>query len=127
MPLKTEPAKQAMEAKRVQFKGELRFHDNGTMYRYTPGPTYFGPASQEIDDNWYKLLYARGVDLSEVEIEAAGMKGKTWEEPMGGLWRTGLDVFHQLHCLNMVRKALDVTYYPPEDEPRLVSMHTGKC
>lgn len=95
------------------------------MYRENPGPQYFGSPSDEIDKNWYDLLYARGVDLEEGEYRQAGFH--TWEEPMGGLWRTGLDVFHQLHCLNMVRKRFDPDYYPAEDPPRLSNMHRDHC
>jgi hypothetical protein len=42
----------------------------------------------------------------------------------------GLDVFHQLHCLNMVRKALNPAYYPPdlsELEQKNMGMHLGHC
>jgi hypothetical protein len=84
-----EPAKPAIEAKRVQFTGELKFHENGTMYRdWADGePRYFGPPTPEIDKAWDDLLYASGIDLPEEEAES--VKDFTWEEPMGGYWRTG--------------------------------------
>lgn len=98
-----------------------------------PGPQYFGEPNQEIDDNWTRLTYAAGIDLDEEEITQSGLKDKTWQEPQGGLWRTGLDVFHQLHCLNMIRKSFYPEYYEErhdhniDDPPRLLNMHRGMC
>ena len=84
-----EPAKEAMEALRMPFTGEIKFDENDTMYRDMPGPQYFGEPRPELDDNLHNLMYAAGMDLEEEEITRAGLKDTTWEEPQGGLWRTG--------------------------------------
>lgn len=130
--MRTEPAKLATEVVRMPFSGELKRYDNGTLYRDMPGPQYFGEPNAEIDANWEELVYASGIDLNEHEISMTGLKDTTWEEPQGGLWRTGLDVFHQLHCLNMIRKSFNPDYYEMkhdhniDDPPRLRNMHRGK-
>lgn len=67
----------------------MKFDSNGTMYRDYPhgAPIYFGPPSDDIDNAWDDLLYSSGIDLSGEEAES--VKDITFEEPMGGLWRTG--------------------------------------
>lgn len=115
------------------------------MYRdYEGEPVYVGPPSEEIDANWDALLKGSGLDLSGAEADS--VKDWTFEEAQGGLWRTGygfpgaepklfcptsltmnrLDVFHQLHCLNFVRKSLDLDYYRQDDPTRLFLLHRGK-
>ena len=87
----------AIEAQKVRFTGEMKFHENGTIYRdYPPGaPIYAGPPSPEIDAAWDDLLYASDLDL--VGSEAESVKGSTFEEPQGGLWRTGyVLIFNQI-------------------------------
>lgn len=42
-----------------------------------------------------------------------------------------LDVFHSMHCLNEIRKALHPTYYPPyhvrmNTTEKIATMHLGK-
>jgi len=122
-----DPAKAAIEGHKIRFTGELKFYENNTMYRdYPEGePRYFGPPNPEIDNAWHELLYASAVDLPEEEAQT--IKDFTWEEPQGGLYRTGLDVFHVLHCLDFVRRSLDTDYYKPTDVNRLYFMHRDHC
>ncbi len=88
IPSSSEPAKIAIEGRRVTFSGELKFHENKTMYRdYEGEPVYFGPPSAEIDANWNALLEGSGLDLSGAEADS--VKDWTFEEAQGGLWRTG--------------------------------------
>jgi hypothetical protein len=115
---------------------------NGTMYRdLEPGePIYFGIPSPEIDQAWGDLLYSSGLDLEGEE--ANSVKNETFEEPLGNMWRTGLDLFHALHCVvstayslflyisnylakNLIRKALDSDHYPVSGPPNVVRMHRG--
>jgi hypothetical protein len=72
---------------------------NGTMYRdlKPSDPLYFGIPSPEIDKAWANLLYSSAMDLEGEE--ANSIKNETFEEPLGDMWRTGLDVFHALHCV----------------------------
>ena len=78
----------AIEGRRINFSGELKFHENNTMYRdYEGEPVYAGPPSPEIDANWNALLKGSGLDLAGAEADS--VKDWTFEEAQGGLWRTG--------------------------------------
>ena len=77
------------------------------------GTAYFGPPSPKIDANWERLLRWQYPSVSEEEIELN--EGMSFEEgdrhPTTGRFHAALDVFHSLHCLNMVRMKLDDGYY----------------
>ncbi|KAJ7679918.1 hypothetical protein B0H17DRAFT_943731, partial [Mycena rosella] len=69
------------------------------------------PSSPELDEAW-KDLYDFGISRIP-KHEAALLPNKT--SPISGdpgFYIAELDVFHELHCLNMIRKALDPDYYP---------------
>ncbi|OQV05015.1 hypothetical protein CLAIMM_09819 [Cladophialophora immunda] len=75
---------------------------------------YQGPPSPEIDANWDDLYNFGSTMLNT--YEAAHLPNKTWpivQEP--GNYIAVIDVFHHLHCLNMIRKALHPEYYVPHD------------
>ncbi|KAK7029391.1 hypothetical protein VNI00_014645 [Paramarasmius palmivorus] len=69
------------------------------------------PSSPALDDAWEELY---GFGISRItKNQAARLPNKT--QPIPGdeeYYIAELDVFHNLHCLNMVRKALDPAYYP---------------
>ncbi|KAL0576585.1 hypothetical protein V5O48_005378 [Marasmius crinis-equi] len=69
------------------------------------------PSSPELDDAWEELY---GFGISRItKDQAALLPNKTQPIPGDeGHYIAELDVFHNLHCLNMVRKALDPGYYP---------------
>ncbi|KAJ7139280.1 hypothetical protein C8R44DRAFT_605676, partial [Mycena epipterygia] len=69
------------------------------------------PSSPALDDAW-EDLYQFGVSRIP-KSEAALLPNKTSPIPGDpGYYIAQLDVFHQLHCLNLIRKALDPAYYP---------------
>ncbi|KAF7345303.1 hypothetical protein MSAN_01907000 [Mycena sanguinolenta] len=69
------------------------------------------PSSPELDLMWSDL-YNFGVSRITKE-EAARLPNKTHAIPGDpGHYIAELDVFHNLHCLNKVRMALDPDYYP---------------
>ncbi|KAF7349870.1 hypothetical protein MVEN_01287500 [Mycena venus] len=68
-------------------------------------------SSPELDQMWSDL-YNYGVSRITKE-EAAHLPNKTHAIPGDpGHYIAELDVFHNLHCLNKVRMALDPDYYP---------------
>jgi len=79
-----------------------------------------GPPSQEIDDAWDEITYSNGilVRLSKDQLDRVNASGFAAEytEDMGGGYMAGIEVFHQLHCLNMLRKATYMDYYLPKNE-----------
>ncbi|KAF7341323.1 hypothetical protein MVEN_01868600 [Mycena venus] len=69
------------------------------------------PSSPDLDKAW-EDLYNFGISRISKD-EAARLPNKTSPIPGDpGFYIAELDVFHELHCLNMIRKALDPDYYP---------------
>lgn len=95
------------------FYGGPRWYDNGTGYRINnPNePIYVGPPSPEIDKAWDQLLKGRYFVVTEEEAEEAFGKshGLYYHEHLG--YMVGLDVFHALHCVEQLRRALDREHY----------------
>ncbi|KAI8630470.1 hypothetical protein F5Y19DRAFT_474252 [Xylariaceae sp. FL1651] len=121
-----EPLRSMIGIKKVKFIGGLKFHENGTTYRYVePGVTqYVGEPSEELDRAWRSLIRGQAIDLRGEEAE--GVADKTYQKP-GGWYLTGPDAFHQLHCLDVLRKALRPDYYElPNPEP-VHTMHVEHC
>ncbi|KAJ7120701.1 hypothetical protein C8R43DRAFT_1034024 [Mycena crocata] len=68
-------------------------------------------SSPELDKAWDDL-YNFGISRIPKQ-QAALLPNKTSPIPGDpGYYIAELDVFHELHCLNMIRKALDPDYYP---------------
>ncbi|ESK86693.1 hypothetical protein Moror_10940 [Moniliophthora roreri MCA 2997] len=83
------------------------------------------PLSDELDEAWEGLYNDFGI--SEVpESIARQLANRTDLIPSNvtadGVYRITLDVFHQLHCLNTIRKALH-----PERYPNVTRHHQDHC
>ncbi|KAJ7120010.1 hypothetical protein C8R46DRAFT_1019907 [Mycena filopes] len=73
-----------------------------------------GPPSPPVDEAW-EDLYQNGI-LRIPHHEAALLPNRTSGIPGDpGYHIAELDLFHQLHCLNTIRKALHPVYYPEWD------------
>ncbi|KAK7062678.1 hypothetical protein VNI00_000166 [Paramarasmius palmivorus] len=86
------------------------------------------PSSPELDRAWDDL-YQFGISRITKE-EATQLPNKT--QPIPGdedHYIAELDVFHNLHCLNMVRKALDPVYYSNWNitENAKAAQHVSHC
>ncbi|KAI9832805.1 MAG: hypothetical protein M1819_004025 [Sarea resinae] len=75
---------------------------------------YLGPPTDEGDAAWLALYNDHG--LSQISAEEASLlPNATVEVPENpGSYIIGLDVFHQLHCLNRLRRKLYPARYNPE-------------
>ncbi|KAF4635476.1 hypothetical protein G7Y89_g2625 [Cudoniella acicularis] len=95
------PAQDALEYKTVVF------HSNAA----SDSTPYQGPPSEEVDAAW-DVLY-RHVGISQIDEESARQLPNQTAPLLAGSsqYIVGLDVFHQLHCLNMIRKSLYPEYY----------------
>ncbi|KZP06292.1 hypothetical protein FIBSPDRAFT_842279 [Athelia psychrophila] len=72
---------------------------------------WHGPPSDAVDDAW-EALYNFGVSKIP-KSDAAKMLNRTVAIPGDEEnYVIALDVFHQLHCLNVIRQALAPDYYP---------------
>ncbi|KAJ5279202.1 hypothetical protein N7478_004574 [Penicillium angulare] len=119
-------------------------------------PKYTGEPSEDLDQLWNALIYrkgylillhpillyppmylvdftfeffanpiaADGVDLQGEE--AKSIQGKTFEKP-GGWSIVSIDVFHQLHCLNLLRQGLYPDYYTKHDPEPEYTIHRNHC
>ncbi|KZS89072.1 hypothetical protein SISNIDRAFT_497640 [Sistotremastrum niveocremeum HHB9708] len=84
---------------------------------------YHGPPTDETDEAW-DALYPIGV--ARITAEEASQLSN-WTSPIPGdegHYVVGLDVFHQLHCLNTVRKALWPQRYSRHDTLSAPGAHT---
>ncbi|KAK0625826.1 hypothetical protein B0T14DRAFT_421374, partial [Immersiella caudata] len=107
------------------FNGALNYDENGQLQReHFPGEDiWVGTPTPEMDALWDKLE-AGSIILLDGE-EADMVRDRTIM--VDGYWVTGLDVFHQVHCLNQVRKALYPEYYPPTQSGRVNKLHWEHC
>ncbi|KAI5927174.1 hypothetical protein F4810DRAFT_652682 [Camillea tinctor] len=92
-----------------------RIHDNTTIYRMDPSP--------EVDAAWDRLS-AEGFEIITVGEEDVILTGKTpgLSVKAPSSWGLGdkayvaqVDVFHQIHCLNELRKEIHFDYYYSQD------------
>jgi len=98
------PAAEAVEYQRVKF--------NNTMGEGSP---YVG-ASPEVDKAWLALSYDIGdqvitdEELGIIEMPKDHLRAKHPKTGVEG-YRVGMEVFHQLHCVNLLRQATFKDYY----------------
>lgn len=94
------PAQHLIEYEQVEFVDGLRFLDG------KPRSIYLGPPTDESDAAWNELYDIGGINQIPASEAAKLLEptAKVLDEP--GYHFVGLDVFHQLHCLNWVRKML---------------------
>ncbi|KAK4626569.1 hypothetical protein CLAFUW4_05189 [Fulvia fulva] len=119
-------AKAAIQLTKHRFTGGLYFDENGRVYRhmFKGQPQYVGIPSPAIDDAWAQLI--PGLYENLVGSEAAFVAGRTWQDP-DGRYMIGLEVMHTLHCVNFIRKALDVDYYGGNGTAHSHRLHTDHC
>ncbi|KAF8996175.1 hypothetical protein BDQ17DRAFT_1392111 [Cyathus striatus] len=73
-------------------------------------PIYEQPPSPEVDNAWGSLYEFAMSKIHKEELNS--IVNKTWpvfEDP--DFYFVALDVFHQLHCLDMLRQAIHPTHY----------------
>lgn len=113
--------------RRVKFNGTL---DYPSIYRGDPSP--------EIDAAWDNLENVRVTSITEEEVLKIGKTTDAIKIPsqFGGGYMASVEVNHQLHCLNFLRKSLVPAYYAPPshhasveftDQPSMIATHQGHC
>ncbi|KAL1958761.1 hypothetical protein VTO42DRAFT_3880 [Malbranchea cinnamomea] len=91
---------------------------------------YMGPPTPEVDAAWAKL-YENGI-VQIPRSDAKRLDNKTIPIPDSpGYYPVGIDVFHQLHCLNMLRRriwAAELESYAKVVDPEMMEMrHIDHC
>lgn len=117
-------ATQAIETLEHVSSGALSYNSTTNLVerRSEPGaPQYFGKPSTEIDAAWYDLMQGEFFALDEQEAEIflsnpTSATGNLTRVPMTDHYHAELAVFHSLHCVNAIRKALDEDYYRAKSE-----------
>lgn len=124
-----------IEIVKKDYEGGVVTSDDGTRtlwYSQPDGPEspvrFMGDPSPEVDEAWDDLTSGLLIDYDDPNNEY-GLEGRTFRWPNSDKYFMGLGVYHALHCLNRVRKALHQDYYPFEDHPGEppIKMHTGHC
>ncbi|EMF16825.1 uncharacterized protein SEPMUDRAFT_28993, partial [Sphaerulina musiva SO2202] len=89
--------------------------------RYASKPRY------EVDRAWDELLSYSGFNLSVTSPVAEPARGQTIEYDNGEKLLVGLEVFHGLHCLNMIRWGLYRETYVVLVSPEETELHLEHC
>uniref|UniRef100_A0A0W0G7V4 Tat pathway signal sequence n=1 Tax=Moniliophthora roreri TaxID=221103 RepID=A0A0W0G7V4_MONRR len=116
------PAQDVVEYEVIKFRGGL-FNSNEEP------DIYSNPPSDEVDAAWEDLYNVFGISAIPRE-SAVLLPNETIHVPGDkSHYLVGLDVFHQLHCLNRIRKALYPVYYPPDEreDAETRARHLSHC
>ncbi|KAH8882451.1 hypothetical protein GQ53DRAFT_787495 [Thozetella sp. PMI_491] len=92
----------------LQFEDRQEWRLSGPQHPWNLAP------SKELDAAWDELLYGLNIRVTPSEVRRLN---DTLTNPIrveNGDYLAGLGVFHHLHCLNNIRKALQRDYYAPE-------------
>ncbi|TGO44240.1 hypothetical protein BCON_0565g00040 [Botryotinia convoluta] len=84
---------------------------------------YVGEPSLEIDEAWNAIIGGESHYFSVSEDEARrlwGAESDRYRDRIRGGWTGTLDMFHCLHCLNQLRKALRRDIYPEEEHRGMI-------
>jgi hypothetical protein len=113
------PAEDLIEYHLVKF-------DKGYGQNTTDGRriVYGGRANEQIDAAWEDLDFGTYIRLTDEE--ARQLDEPTATVHHGGGYIISLDVYHQLHCLNYLRMALQSDYYKFKQPPDAFEKHVGE-
>ncbi|KAL0934657.1 uncharacterized protein CTRU02_211456 [Colletotrichum truncatum] len=104
---------------------------------WKPSP-YKGKPTPELEARWKELWYYGSFDLPDSYLEALnksseGHEGDRWARTSSGNLLAGLEVFHNLHCLNLLRQFVHREEYDYSGDPafhgdaELVLAHVDHC
>ncbi|PQE15531.1 Tat pathway signal sequence protein [Rutstroemia sp. NJR-2017a WRK4] len=106
---------------KTTFTGGVDFTPEGVEVLHPS--LYVGEPSTEIDEAWNAIIGGESHYFSVSEDEAKklwGDESDRYRDRIRGGWTGTLDMFHCLHCLNQLRKALRRDYYPEEEHRGIV-------
>ncbi|KAF2210011.1 hypothetical protein CERZMDRAFT_13606, partial [Cercospora zeae-maydis SCOH1-5] len=131
-----EAARDAVEVVRTRFVGAPMFDDQGEPYLDEENQSkYAGKPSDSIDEAWDELIHDRYFLISDEEANEAwgpdyilNYRTPDKSTEKGG-YLAGLEVFHTLHCLNVLRMQLYANYYhgSSNDTGRAEQYHLDHC
>ncbi|KAH0427185.1 hypothetical protein CcaCcLH18_09852 [Colletotrichum camelliae] len=88
---------------------------------WKPSP-YKGKPTPELEAKWKELWYYGSFDLPDSYLpsmnkSSGGIGGDPWARTESGNLLAGLEVFHNLHCLNLVRQYAHKDEYDYSNDP----------
>ncbi|OKL57462.1 hypothetical protein UA08_06936 [Talaromyces atroroseus] len=106
-----------------------------------PRDIYRLPPSPEVDAAWDRISNIGLHSISETDVRRLGKDPmlaihsptEWWSEEWGSGWMVEIDAFHQIHCLNALRKGLitNYQYYWGDrydlEPPVTFAMHLNHC
>ncbi|KAL6909222.1 hypothetical protein GGI43DRAFT_429816 [Trichoderma evansii] len=123
---------------RTRFTGGLRYNSSKQLFRQLEPnqPDYVGFPTPEIDAAWDELISTTDVFLTTDEMRENVRNHGTfadlpdgdvlYTDPFSGLYQAVPSVFHELHCLNKIRRAIYKDHYP-EDVNDIYWPHIQHC
>ncbi|KAL8832369.1 MAG: hypothetical protein Q9170_004905 [Blastenia crenularia] len=113
--------------RRTLFNGSLQYP---SIYRGDPSP--------DLDAAWDELDHVGMMSITKEDILRIGKTTDSVKIPpqFGGGYMASLEVNHQLHCINFLRKSLSPEYYARSsphasieftDPPKMLQIHQRHC
>ncbi|KAB8246803.1 hypothetical protein BDV35DRAFT_353205 [Aspergillus flavus] len=120
-----EPARQSIQEHEMRFDGALSYNASGNLVIESAPDRekWIGQPTPEMDKLWDRVESGSIVMLEGSEANMVRDRTALFD----GYWLTGLDVIHQMHCLNKIRKALYPDYYQPEQSVATEQLHLEHC
>ncbi|KAI1444276.1 hypothetical protein F5Y02DRAFT_428051 [Annulohypoxylon stygium] len=109
-----------------RFRGAL---EHKSIYKGTP--------NKALDEAWTVLTHMNNSGVSGDVIDKIGKSriAVKYPESQGGKYDVGIEVFHHMHCLNIIRQyTYKEYYYKPENRPKsftdsepIIRAHIDHC
>ncbi|TQV91040.1 hypothetical protein IF1G_10275 [Cordyceps javanica] len=100
-------------------------HDRPSDIKASP---YVGSTGPEVDAAWYRLLRHHNIRITDDELHALNQTSIPLGQGGGSMGM--MAVFHELHCLKLVREAVFADHYHADKSPAeraMLAGHTDHC
>ncbi|KAK1993874.1 hypothetical protein LX36DRAFT_585434, partial [Colletotrichum falcatum] len=109
------PANEAIAYERLSFQNSL---DDQNAFK--------GQPRDELHRAWHSLLQYSNIRIQEADLLRINRTSVPLNDDKGGFLAT-LDVFHQIHCLNVIREQVYREFYPDKHSKEKQLEHVDHC
>ncbi|KAK2011708.1 hypothetical protein LZ32DRAFT_517238, partial [Colletotrichum eremochloae] len=109
------PANEAIAYERVSFHNAL---DDQNVFK--------GQPREELHRAWHSLLQYSNIRVQQADLMRINRTSIPLNDEKGGFLAT-LDVFHQIHCLNVIREQVYREFYPDKHSKEKQLEHVDHC
>ncbi|KAF2019508.1 hypothetical protein BU24DRAFT_459176 [Aaosphaeria arxii CBS 175.79] len=95
----------------LDYKIQFKDRPEWSMGHYGSG--FNAPPSDELDDLWEDLLEAKNIRISPEEVRSLDTNLTHKVRVNDGDYVGVIGAYHQLHCLNIIRRLIHWDYYGP--------------